>query len=279
MKCIILLIFLFSTIFHSSSQKIISHKLPKALKEISGIEFINDSLIVAHNDGGNTATLYLLNLKGKIIDSVQIINAKNTDWEDITKDDKGNLYIADIGNNNNKRKKLRILKISISSLFEKDSVHAEIYSFQYPDQVLFPPPENELLYDAESICYYDNSLWIFTKCRTKPFDGKSNVYKINIDRLENNEWQLFGVIVPGTKSWKTDSFTSCTVYKDHFYLITYNRLIILKKDNEFKTTKVKHFLRYVQREAIAISNNGLICVTNENHWFLGKQRMKIYRYE
>jgi hypothetical protein len=279
MKEINLILFLFFLVNHFLSQKITSSNLPKTLKEISGIEFINDSILVAHNDGGNSANLYLLNIHGKILDSVYVCNAKNTDWEDITKDNNGNLYIADIGNNNNRRKKLRILKISISSLLKNDSVEAKIYSFQYPDQELFPPPNNEFYYDAESICYHDNYLWIFTKCRTIPFDGKSKIYRISLTQIENAEWEKIGYIIPGRKSWKIDSFTSCTVYNNHFYLLTYTRLIIVDTNDISKTIKTKRFYRYIQREALAISPSGILCVANEGHWLLGKPKLKIYRNE
>ena len=81
--------------------------LSDELDEISGLEMLNDSTFVALNDGGHEATLYLLNIRGKIIKKVKIENAKNVDWEDIAVDDK-NIYIADVGNNTNKRKDLLI---------------------------------------------------------------------------------------------------------------------------------------------------------------------------
>ena len=36
------------------------------------------------------------------------LKLKNVDWEDLTQDDKGYIYIADTGNNNNKRRELDI---------------------------------------------------------------------------------------------------------------------------------------------------------------------------
>lgn len=279
MKFIHFIVFLFLFDFCLFPQKIKSYRLPKTLKEISGLEFINDSMLVAHNDGGNSPILYLLNLKGKIIDSTTIINVKNTDWEDITKDNSGNLYIADIGNNQNKRKKLKILKVSISEILNKDSVEAEVYVFQYPDQSLYPPPNSELYYDAETIICLDNYLWIFTKCRSIPFDGKSHIYRTNISQLKQHEWEKIGEIIPGKKSWKLDSFTSGTSYKNYFYLITYNRILIVHSTQITKTVKFIKFNRYVQREAITISPSGLICVANEGHWLLGKQKITLYRYD
>lgn len=279
MKFIHLIVFLFLFHYCLFPQKIKSYRLSKTLKEISGIEFINDSTLVAHNDGGNSPTLYLLNLKGKIIDSITIVNVKNTDWEDITKDNRGNLYIADIGNNQNKRKKLKILKVSISEILYKDSVEAEVFVFQYPDQTIFPPPNNELYYDAESILHYDNFLWIFTKCRSIPFDGKSIIYRISTSLLKQDELEMVGEIIPGTKNWRIDSFTSGTSYKNNFYLMTYNRILIINSTQINKIEKLIKFNRYVQREAITVSPSGLICVANEGHWLLGKQKITMYRHD
>lgn len=264
----------------SFSQKIKTYRLSNELKEISGLESINDTLLIAHNDGGNEPSLYLLNLKGKITKTCSIRNAKNTDWEDLTKDDKGNLYIADIGNNSNKRRKVRILKVVIDSLLSADSLTADIYPFSYPDQTSFPPSPSELHFDAESISFYNDSLWIFTKCRSIPFDGKSKIYAIHPNDLEEGRWEMKGEITPGNRSWKYDSFTASTVYKDTFFLITYNKLITaVRKSNKFEISTERRFLRFNQRESLAITPSGKIFIANEGHWLLGKQRLINYNYE
>ena len=264
----------------SFSQKIKTYRLSNELKEISGLESINDTLLIAHNDGGNEPSLYLLNLKGKITKTCSIRNAKNTDWEDLTKDDKGNLYLADIGNNSNKRRKVRILKVVIDSLLYADSITADIYPFSYPDQTSFPPSASELYFDAESISFYNDSLWIFTKCRSVPFDGKSKIYAIHPKDLGEGKWEMKGEIIPGNRSWKYDSFTASTVYKDTFFLITYNKLITaVRKSNKFEISTERRFLRFNQRESIAITSSGKIFIANEGHWLLGKQRLINYNYE
>jgi hypothetical protein len=262
------------------SQKLKSYKLDDELKEISGLESINDTLFLCHNDGGNEPLIYLINQKGKILKTCTIRNAKNTDWEDLTKDDNGNLYIADIGNNANKRKKVRILKVSIDSILRFDAVNAAVFSFSYPDQTEFPPASSELHYDAESISFFKDSLWIFTKCRAIPFDGKSKVYAIHPRDLIDASWEFKGEIIPGTKSWKYDSFTSSTVYRDTFYTLTYNKLMKYRRTTtSFQLVKKKRFLKFNQRESIAITPNGSIFVANEGHWLLGKQRLINYKNE
>ena len=56
--------------------------------------------------------MYYLSKKGEIKYKRKISSAKNKDWEDITRDDKY-IYIADMGNNFNNRKDLKIYKIPI----------------------------------------------------------------------------------------------------------------------------------------------------------------------
>ena len=261
------------------SQLKYSYKLNENLREISGIELINDTLLVAHNDGGNDAFLYFLNLTGNIIHTCKIYNTNNRDWEDITKDNNGFLYIADIGNNSNKRKKLNLLRVSIAALLENDSVYADIHTFSYPDQTQFPPDAKQLYYDAESISFLNDSLWIFTKCRTNPFDGKSFVYATNANDFKRISFSKIGEYTPGRRGWLKDSFTGSTSFNNLFYLITYTNLLILERRGDtFICIKRKSFKKIKQREAIAVSNE-YIFIANESNWLFGKQRLKIYRNE
>lgn len=117
--------------------------------------------------------------KGKVIHLVEVTGAKNNDWEDITSDGKGHIYIADIGNNNNSRKKLHIYKIPTWNLLKKKEVEAEEIEFTYAEQTEYPADEKDMHFDGEALAYYKDSLYIFTKCRTKPFDGKSFVYAVS----------------------------------------------------------------------------------------------------
>ncbi len=153
-------------------------KLPKKLKEVSGLEKVSDSTFWMHNDGGNKSELYLVNTKGEIIRNVHI-NAKNKDWEDITSDDQGNIYVADFGNNESKRKDLVILKIKEEDLLTQKSVEVEKIQFEYPEQHKFPPNKKYRYFDAESILYISGYLYVFTKSRVKQNYGKTSLYKIS----------------------------------------------------------------------------------------------------
>jgi hypothetical protein len=93
-------------------------KLPSIIDESSGLAFYNDTLLITHNDSGDKPLLYFFTLRGKLVHTLFIENALNEDWEDITSDNQGNIYIGDIGNNNNKRKDLKIYKISGAGLLQ-----------------------------------------------------------------------------------------------------------------------------------------------------------------
>ncbi len=65
-----------------------------------------------HEDGGLSNNLYAVDEKGDFLFKTDVAGAKNVDWEDIAIDDEGFLYIADVGNNKNKREDLLVYKVS-----------------------------------------------------------------------------------------------------------------------------------------------------------------------
>lgn len=153
--------------------------LPTSLNEVSGIETTSQSdLIWMLNDSGNAPELYGLNTKGAV-KKVLKIDAKNRDWEDLTADPDGNLYIGDFGNNGNSRKKLRILKVAATSLNSSDLVPVKYINFRYPNQTKFPPKKKRRHFDSESFFFYKDSLYIFTKSRAKNHYGRTDLYKIS----------------------------------------------------------------------------------------------------
>lgn len=156
-------------------------KLSKKLKEVSGVEKIkNSELIWVHNDSGNENILYGINKKGVIKKEINV-QSKNVDWEDITSDKKGNIYIGDFGNNDNKRKNLRILKISSKNLGKKNA-EVDVFEFEYENQYKFPPKKKNKHFDAEAFFYKKNNFYIFTKSRVKSNYGQTNLYKVAVKR-------------------------------------------------------------------------------------------------
>lgn len=177
-------IFLASILFIScvnSSTEVIEEifSMPKQIKEASAVEVTEKSdLIWTLEDSGNEPQLFALNFKGEIANTVKIIDAENNDWEDLTSDKDGNLYIGDFGNNDNDRKDLAIYKISASDLSKKKTSVAEKITFFYPQQTLFPPKKSERFYDVESFFLFEDNFYLFTKNRSSKFDGTTLLYQV-----------------------------------------------------------------------------------------------------
>lgn len=170
-------VFFFIVSCKNSSEKkdLVQHlfQYPKNNSEVSGITYANN-LIWSIQDSGNTNEIFGFDTLGKLIERIEVKNIKNTDWEAITSDKEGNLYIGDFGNNDNDRKDLAIYKLA-STDFSKA---IEKITFYYPEQTDFPAKKRNKLFDCEAFFYYQNAFYLFTKNRSKGFDGTTLIYKI-----------------------------------------------------------------------------------------------------
>lgn len=170
-------------VYENYSYKILS--VSPALKEISGIEYDKNGDLWALNDGGNSADIHQIDSLGNISRSIIISNAKNVDWEDMTQDNQGNFFIGDFGNNLNKRNDLTIYKIKNPVDIKGNKTKAEIIHFKFNDQDLSDKKESDKNFDVEAFVFYKEKLLLFTKNRTKPFDGYSNLYVM--DDMASNQ--------------------------------------------------------------------------------------------
>ena len=263
-------LFLFATTA-SIGQKINKiGKLPKSIEESSGLILYNDTLFITHNDSGDKPILYFINLKGDLIHQITISNAINDDWEEITKDEQGNIYIGDFGNNLNKRKNLTIYKIAPENLLKTTHVVAKIITFSYPDQTAFPPEEATLNFDAEAMFFHNDSLWVFTKCRAVPFHGNTFIYAIP-NQPGNYTATAKGKLFIGDKGFAKDAITGVTFSHSTLYLLTYNRIVVYElNNNTFQFKKTIATTPYSQKEAIAISRDqSTLFLTDEVQKIIG----------
>lgn len=242
--------------------------LPAELHEISGLAFLSDTLLVAHNDSGDSAKIYILGINGKIRNRVTLKSATNIDFEDITTDGKKYLYLADIGNNSNNRKNLVIYKIAAEGLTKNKTVTPTKIMFTYPEQKAYPPSKTEFYYDSECIAYHNDSLFIFTKCRTEPFDGICKVYRLPCSAGTHKAKLVYSLKI-GKRDWYRDAVTSGEFYKDRLFLLTYNRVIAYNLKNGKAVYHSEHGLSITQKEALSINSKGLIYIADEHHKLLG----------
>ena len=141
------------------------------------VTFDNESMWTVE-DSGNANKIYKVDYKGKIKKEFEVKDAKNRDWEDLTKDKSGNLYIGDFGNNFNDRKNLAIYKLPNPEKEKGDKIDSEKIKFNYPEQKDFPPKKAKRYFDTESFFHWNNNLYLITKNRSRPYDGKTFIYKV-----------------------------------------------------------------------------------------------------
>lgn len=237
--------------------------LSKLLKEVSGNEIIaNSNLIWMINDSGNKPEVFGVSQAGKI-ESVVKVNAKNHDWEDLTSDDEGNLYIGDFGNNSGKRKKLHILKIANQSLLQKKVVDVEKTTFEYPK---LKGKKKKVSYDAEAFFYYNNSFYIFTKSRHKKKLGRTLLFKVP-NTIGRHTAELISEY-----SFCNDidcRITAADISKDgkKVVLLSHKSIIELSgfSNNDFFSGKIKELpLNHTsQKEGICFKNDTIVYITDE----------------
>jgi hypothetical protein len=114
---------------------------------------------LTHNDSGGKPILYLFSEAGELLENYLIPNAKNKDWEDLTRDE-NLIYISDTGNNNGSRKKLKILMVDPKKNFD---LVGEI-KIKYENQENFEKRKKHP-YDVEAIAALPKSLVLFSKNR------------------------------------------------------------------------------------------------------------------
>lgn len=146
------------------------------LRENSGMAFYGGGVLYLINDGGNTPKLYRFDTVQNNFTTYDIINAPNKDWEDLATDKFGDLYIGDFGNNSNNRKDLRIYKAPNPETIFTNQLAVDTISFTFQNQTAFPPAANALNYDCEAMAWHADSLYLFTKNRTSPYDGWCYMY-------------------------------------------------------------------------------------------------------
>ncbi len=242
-------------------------KLPKKLNETSGIVSYSKSTAWLIEDSGNSNHIYKTDFKGRIIKKLQVKNAKNIDWEDLTKDKKGNLYIGDFGNNANKRKNLVVLKVPNPEKEASSKIKASHIRFRYPEQKKFPPKKSNLWYDAEAFFYHAGSLYIFTKNRAHPFKGQTLIYKIPSE-IGDYEAKLVGKLNLCLDS-KTCKVTAAAISPDAttIVLLSYGKLWIITDFliDELQKAKINEIDLGIrtQLESVCFTSNKTLLLSDE----------------
>ena len=225
-------------------------KLPELVNESSGI-ILSDTLnsFWTMNDSGGEPVLYQVSFEGKLISEKRIEGAKNVDWEDLTKDQSGNLYIGDFGNNAQNRKNLIIYKLKTNDV--------QPIKFRYQSQNF--TPEDEPIYDCEAFFWLNDKLYLFSKDWSK----KHFTYLYELPAKTGNY-----VLEPQARIRLKAQVTSAAVSPSgtEFALLAYGKIFFFGIDKgkvDFSSPKYCMKFAKKQTEALTYLNENTLIVTNE----------------
>jgi hypothetical protein len=246
----------------------VEFSLPKKLKEVSGITLSQDQKTIwAIEDQGNKNVIYGLDRQGKMVADVLVENAENNDWEEITKDNKGNIYVGDFGNNDNDRQNLAILKTDLKDASQKTTKVIQTTNFHYEGQTEFPPKKSNLLYDCEAFVEMNGSFYLFTKNRSKGFDGTFLIFQLP-NKEGNFEAKLIGRLKLNGK-YADAAITSASINskQDQIVLLNHKNIHVLTgfTPNDFSTTQIQKISlnHNSQKEAVVYLDDKTLLIADE----------------
>lgn len=239
--------------------------LPNDLKEVSALEYTPaDRLLWIIEDSGNANNLYALDAKAQLTKTIKITNAKNEDWEDLTSDKQGNIYIGDFGNNNKKRDVYTIYKINTPAKVT-DTASAEIINFKLPKD-LKP-------LDFESFFLFKNRFYIFSK------DDKKGIM-ISVENKKGD--QKAKLLREFNLNGKDNKITSAAISTDGKTVLLLNHDKVWKltnfKSNDFFAGNIEaiDFSHKSQKEGIIFITETEVFITDE---YSNGEGANLYRFE
>lgn len=256
----------------SSDLKLISGtSLPYDLEECSGVEIETNSQLWMINDSYNTKELFLVGIDGQIDRTIELQGVENNDWEDLSKDEEGNLYVGDFGNNDNDREDLAIYIIPSPNQINGNEYSPEIIHFTFENQYYYPPDDNELFFDTEAFFISNGKVYLFTKDRSEPFTGLTNMYEF--PAIPGNwEASLIGSFLT-TQDFYEGAITSADISHDcsKVALLSNEVIWLFTGFNapEFLSGEVRRLTipGEHQYEGIVFKNDSTFYLTNElNEW-------------
>lgn len=274
-KFIKIAVILFSSM-HLLGQKEIA-SLPDELDEASALLSV-DGLFISLNDSGNNPLLYVFDKKGVLVNKCKIKNAENIDWEALAYDGEDRIFIGDFGNNKNNRTDLGVYTVSKKEVLSKKQTTASHISFSYPDQKAFPPEDSLLYYDTEGFVFHSDSLFIFTKNRTSPFDGISKVYGLSLTDSVQLAVPYPPIFLKAT-TWLEDSVTDAYLSDELLFLLTYSKVYVFRYKNWTKIGLIEEITldQITQKEGICYVNKTLYFVDEKSKF--GKQKLYKLKYQ
>ena len=238
---------------------------PALLTECSGLvhSLRYNGVFWAHGDGGSGASIVPVTASGKLArgwtGAVRVEGCKNNDWEDIALDDQGNLIIADLGNNNGRRKQLMLHFVSEPKPGAVSVRPTRTLRVHYEDQKGDSPD-----YDCEAVFSAAGRIYFLTKHRS---DKRTRLYRLaGESTTRSNPLRLVGSFDVGGMVTAADASPDGKLVA----VLTYTTLWVFSYDRASgsiftKSESVRRTPIFAwQAEAVAWEGNDALVIANEN---------------
>ncbi len=238
---------------------------PALLTECSGLvhSLRYNGVFWAHGDGGSGASIVPVTASGKLArgwtGAVRVEGCKNNDWEDIALDDQGNLIIADLGNNNGRRKQLMLHFVSEPKPGAVSVRPTRTLRVHYEDQKGDSPD-----YDCEAVFSAAGRIYFLTKHRS---DKRTRLYRLaGESTTRSNPLRLVGSFDVGGMVTSADASPDGKLVA----VLTYTTLWVFPYDRASgsiftKSESVRRTPIFAwQAEAVAWEGNDALVIANEN---------------
>lgn len=244
-------------------------QLPFAANESSGLVKAGPNSFWTHNDSGGLPELYETDSSGTLLRTLQLSNCSNVDWEDLSMDAMGRMYIGDFGNNFNFRQVLSIYRIPPPATISGNTFAVQdTIRYYYPDQTQFPPPQSQWNYDMEAMAVFQDSIYLFTKNRTNPNTGYSRLYIIPA-QPGLHAASLRDSIFTGTGTIDNYSITGAAIKSDGSRILLMSNLRLwLLKDYAFPFISSGSKQEFIfsnasQKEGVCIADDSVAWFSDE----------------
>ncbi len=126
-----------------------------------------------HNDSDHPPELFAIDSLGTVLKVFRVSGAKNEDWEDLTLDPDGNLYIADTGDNDGVRNSVVVYRLREPDPFGVDTVVTaeDSLRLRYPSGVH---------YNCEAVFWKGGRLYLLTK--TASFRDSTVCFSVDVGK-------------------------------------------------------------------------------------------------
>ena len=119
------------------------------------------------NDSGGRPEIYAVRDDGSLVGTVELSDARNVDWEAMTLDGAGNLWIGDTGNNGNRRRDLGLYVVPEPAPTDARATGVRFVPIRYPEQRKYPPDARN--FDAEALFADGETIYLLTKHRSDTY--------------------------------------------------------------------------------------------------------------